>query len=109
MFWVVLAILIIIGWAVYSRRKNTVSLSKDQTELVLGLIRKELTEIEKKRVSMIDDAAADGKTVPLEKLFPNSEGESEPVKVELEKMKKELFDKYGPNIPVDVVYKLSKQ
>jgi chaperonin cofactor prefoldin len=96
MFWIALAILTIVGWVIYSRHKSSVLLTKDQAELALELIRKELTEIEKKRVGMIDDAAVDGKTIPLEKLFPYSEDESESVKVELKKMKKELFDKYGP-------------
>jgi len=109
MFWILLTILIIIGWIIYSRRKSTVTLSEDQAEMALGLIRKERDEIEKKRQGLIDNATADGKTVSLEDIFSHIEIKSDSVKYELEKVKRELFDKYGPNIPVDAVYRIMKQ
>ena len=109
MYWVVLAILIIVGWIFYSRRKGTVRLTKDQAELALGLIRKELTEIEIKRQDVIDNAAAKGQTISLEDIFSHVVNEPEPVKSELVKLKKEIFDKYGAKIPIDVAYRLIKQ
>lgn len=110
MEYIAIAVLVIAAWTIYSRRKNTVTLTKDQAELALELIRKERNEIEKKRQKIIDDGAAEGKTVPLENIFSHVNDESnELVKKELEKQKQELLNKYGPNIPVDVVYRLMKQ
>src|SRR4030066_2395679 len=48
MFWILLAILIIVGWIIYLRRKGSVTFTKDQAEMVVGLCRKEKTETEKK-------------------------------------------------------------
>lgn len=110
MEYIAIAVLVIAAWIIYSRRKNTVTLTKDQAELTLELIRKERNEIEQKRQKIIDDGAAEGKTVPLESIFSHVKDESdELVKIELEKQKQELLNKYGPNIPVDVVYRLMKQ
>lgn len=109
MYWIVLAILIIVCWIVYSKRKVNVTLTKDQAELALGLIQKERNEIEKKRQEIIDNEAAKGKTVSLESIFSHVENEPEPVRNECVRIKKEIFDKYGANIPVDVAYRLIKQ
>jgi hypothetical protein len=110
-----LAIAIILGvgryfWNTYKRRKDTVEITIEQAELVSGLVRKEMAKIEKKRQDIIDNAAADGKTVSIESIFSNIEGQSDELfNRELEKQKQELLNKYGPNIPVGVVYKLIKQ
>lgn len=110
MKWVALGLIIIAAWIIYSKRKGTVTLTKEQAELTLDLIRKERNEIEKKRQKIIDGGAAEGKTVPLESIFSHVNDESdELVKLEIEKQKKELLNKYGSNIPVDVVYRLIKQ
>jgi hypothetical protein len=41
----VLAILIIVGWLIYSKRKGRITLTKDQAEMVGGLVCKEKTEL----------------------------------------------------------------
>ena len=69
MGWIALVILVIIGFIIYSKRKGTVTLTKDQADLALGLVRKELTEIEKKRQKIIDDGAKEGKSIPIEMLI----------------------------------------
>jgi hypothetical protein len=104
-----LAILIIAGWIIYSRLKGTVTLTTDQAEMVLGLVRKERTEIEKKRQAVIHAGAAQGDTLPLDGIFSHTENAPDHVKHELERRKKELFDRYGADIPVDVAYRLMKQ
>jgi hypothetical protein len=106
---IVLAILIIICLVIFLRRKSSVTLTKAQAELVQGLIHKELNDIEGKRQDIIDSAAANGKTIPLESLFSNIQEETESAKQEAEEIKKELLKKYGENIPVDVAYRLIKQ
>lgn len=108
MKWVILAV-IIIGIVIYLRRKKSVTLTKDQTEMVKGLIDKELNNIEEQRQDIIDRAAAEGKTIPIESLFAKLENEPDSVKQEAEKIKKELLEKYGENLPLDVVYQLMKQ
>jgi hypothetical protein len=109
MYWIMLAILIIIALIVYSKHKGTVTLTKDQAELALGLIRKEMTEIENKRQEIIDNEAAKGKTVSLDAIFSHVENSPEPVRNESLRIKKEIFDKYGENIPIEVAYRLIKQ
>lgn len=94
---------------IYIRRKNSIALTKDQGELVQGLIHKELKDIEEKRQDIIDSAAANGKTIPLESLFSNIQNESQTLNKEAEELKKELLKKYGENIPVDVAYRLIKE
>lgn len=108
MKWIILAV-IIIAIVIYLKRKNTVTLTKDQAETVKGLIAEKINDLEEQRQDLIDKAAADGKTVPLESLFAKLENEPDSVKQEAEKIKKELFEKYGENLPVDVVYQLMKQ
>jgi type III secretory pathway component EscV len=108
MKWIILAV-IIIGIVIYLRRKSSVTLTKDQTEMVKGLIDEKLNNLDEQRQGIIDRAAANGKTVPLESLFSKLENEPESVKQEAEKIKKDLCQKYGENLPVDVVYQLMKE
>lgn len=109
MKWIGLAILVIICLVIYRNRKKSVTLTKDQAEVVQGLIRKELKDIERKRQNIIDSAAASGKAIPLESLFPNIQNESQTLNQEAEELKKELLKKYGENVPVDVAYRLIKE
>jgi hypothetical protein len=109
MKWIILTILIVICFIIYFRSKNSATLSKDQAELLKGLISKELKDNEEKRQDIIDVAAANGKTLPLERFFSNIQCESEAVKLESEKIKKKLLKKYGENIPVDVAYRLIRE
>ena len=109
MNWVGMVILVIICLVIYLKRKNSVTLTKDQAELVQGLIHKEVNDVEEKRQDMIDSAAVEGKTIPLESLFSNIQNENKSVREEAEKIKKELLAKYGENIPVDAAYKLMKE
>jgi hypothetical protein len=109
MYWIVLALVLIIGLIIYSRRKGTVKLTKDQAKMVLDLIRKERLEIDKKRGEIIEKVAGEGATLSLNEIFKNMKPESEAVEREIQKLKKSLFDKYGEKIPVDVVYRLWKE
>ena len=102
-----LALLVIAGWIIYSRRKGTVTLTKDQAEMVLELVRKDLTETEKKKQAIIDESAAKGNTISLEKF--SYDGNNPDVEEAFERIKKELFERYGARIPVDVAYRLVKQ
>jgi DNA-binding transcriptional regulator YhcF (GntR family) len=111
LFWIGLAILIIAGWIIYSRRRSRVSitLTKEQAELALGLIRKEREEIEKKRQKIVDELATQGETLPLDRLLAYIKNKSKAERIELEKIKKDILEKYGTILPIDVVYRLTKQ
>jgi hypothetical protein len=109
MFWIVLSIIIIAGLIIYSKQKGKVTLTKEQAELALKLVKKELHEIESEKQHIIDDAASQGKTISLNSIFEKFENEPEPLKSEYIEMKKYLFEKYGPNLPVDVVYRIAKE
>jgi len=108
MKWAILAILIIF-LVIYFTRKSSVTLTKDQAELVTGLIHKELNNLEDQRQGLIDNAAAEGKTAPLESLFSNIPCETKEEKDEIDKIKKELRKKYGEDIPVDALYRIMKE
>lgn len=107
MFWIVLAILIIVGWIIYLRRKGSVTLTKDQAEMVLGLTRKEKTEIEKKMQDMLDEGALQGKTVTVDSLCKETADMPEDVKQGIVRFKQGLLDKYGPTIPVNTAHRIS--
>jgi len=109
MKWIGLTILVIICLVIYLRRKSSVTLTKDQAELVKGLVQKERKDIEGKLQDIIDSSAANGKTILLESLFSNIQNKSQAVKQQLEEIKKDLLKKYGENIPVDVAYRLMKE
>lgn len=104
MAWSILAIIAIIGWIIYQRRKGKLTLTKEQAELVRDLITKERVEIEKKRQAIIDEGAGEGNTLPIDNLFAHVQN-----KEFIEFQKERLLGKYGPNIPVDVAYRLMKE
>jgi hypothetical protein len=104
MTWGIIAIIAITGWIIYTRRKGTITLTKEQAELVRQLAQKERAEIEKQRQKIIEDGAAEGKTIPIESIFKHVKDS-----VFIENQKEALLGKYGPNIPVDVAYRLLKQ
>ena len=107
MFWIVLAILIIVVWIIYSRRKGSVMLNKDQAEMVGELCRKEKIELEKKMQDMVDKDALQGKTVPVESIGKVTADMSEDVKKGVISFKQSLLDKYGPNIPINTAHRIS--
>ena len=107
MFWIVLAILIIVGWLIYSKRKGSITLTKDQAEMVGGLVRKEKTELEKKMQDMVDESALQGKTITVDSLCKETADMSEDVKKGLLTFKQGLLDKYGPIIPVNTAHRIS--
>lgn len=103
-----LAILIIAGWITYSRRKGTVTLTKDQAEIVSKLVRKERTQLRKKINEMVENAAAKGASVSLDD-FSHIENMPDHAKSELERIKNELFYRYGAKVPVDVFERVLNQ
>jgi hypothetical protein len=106
MFWIVMAVLIIIGLVIYAKRRGAVTLSKDQAQLVHQLVSKERQEIAKKIQDIVDEGALQGKTIPVDNLCKETTGMTEQVKQEVAKFKEELLDKYGPTIPVNTVQRL---
>lgn len=109
MFWIALAILIIVGWIIYSRRKGkvTVSLTKDQAELALGLVRKEKTEAQNKMQDIVDERALQGKIVEVDSICKENADMTEDVKQGIAKFKQRLLDKYGPTVPVNTAHRIS--
>ena len=107
MFWIVLAILIIVVWIIYSIRKVSVTLNKDQAEIVGELCRIEQIELEKKMQDMVDKDALQGKTVPVESIGRVTADMSEDMKKRLLTFKQGLLDKYGPTIPINTAHRIS--
>jgi hypothetical protein len=107
MFWVVLAIVIIVAWVIYSKRKGSVTLSKDQAQLVHQLVGKELKELATKMYGMVDEAALQGKTVSVDSICKNTADMTEDVRQGVEEYKRALLEKYGPTIPINTVHRIS--
>jgi hypothetical protein len=107
MFWIGLAILIIAGWIIYSKRKGSVTLSKEQAQLVSQQVSKEREELAQKMQDMVDQAALQGKTVSVDSLCKETTDIPEDVKQEIARVKLGLLEKYGPTIPVNTAHRIS--
>ena len=116
MWWIIaVAIFLIIGYFIYSRKTTSVRLSKNQLELMQGLISKELDGMEAERQKIIDQGAKEGKSIPLAPLLSvldklkAEQPDNIAFSTEIERQKTELVEKYGTHMPVDVAYKLMKE
>lgn len=101
MFWIAVAILIIVGWIIYLRRKDRITITKKQAEMFMGLVGKEKIELEKKMHDMADNSALQGGTVSVD-----SPDMPEKLKRGVVRLKQELLDKYGPTIPVNTAHRI---
>jgi hypothetical protein len=64
MWWLILLIIVgIVGFFVYSRKSTRVKLSKEQLKLMQGITEKEIERNKADRKKMINQAAKDGKTI----------------------------------------------
>ena len=113
MWWLILLIIVgIVGFFVYSRKSTRVKLSKEQLKLMQGIIEKEIERNKADRQEMINQAAKDGKTIPLavflEKLEKSKQEHQGDIKfiAEMDRQINELKEKYDKEIPVDELYKL---
>lgn len=94
------------------KKRGKVTLNREQTELALELIKKERHEIQKKKQEVINNAAKDGATIStasalkaLDELLKEHQGDEEFIG-DVRKFKKNILEKYGEQIPVDVAYKI---
>lgn len=113
MWWLILLIIVgIVGFFVYSRKSTRVKLSKEQLKLMQGIIEKEIERNKADRQEMINQAAKDGKTIPLavflERLEKSKKEHQGDIKfiAEMDRQINELKEKYDKEIPVDELYKL---
>jgi hypothetical protein len=106
MFWIGLAILIIAGWIIYSKRKGSVTLSRDQAQLVLQLARKEREKLAQEMQNTVDKGALEGKTISVDSVCKTTADMTEEVKQEVARRKLELLDKYGLTIPVNTAHRI---
>jgi hypothetical protein len=109
MVWIALAILIIAGWIIYSKKKNTVTITKDQAKLVLDMVAKEKKEIASEIHDVVDKGALEGKTLPVESVSKYTEGMTEEQKRYVDEFKQELIEQYGPTLPINTAHRLAKQ
>ena len=58
MNWTVILVIIVIGLVVYFRRKNSVTLTREQADLAMDVIDEKLKDNEEKRQGLIDEASA---------------------------------------------------
>jgi hypothetical protein len=115
MWWLILIIVLgIVGFILFSRNSNSakIKLSKEQLKLMQGLLKKEMEQNKADRQEIINQAAKDGKTIPLsvflEKLEKSKEEHPGDHKfiAEMDRQINELKEKYDKDIPVDELYKL---
>jgi len=113
MWWLALAVIVVIVvYFVYSRNTAKVRLSKEQLELTKDLVEKKIEQIREEKKEIIDQAAKEGKTIPLAPLLESLEKSKKEHKgneeyiAEIDRRINELKEKYRTNIPVDEAYKL---
>jgi hypothetical protein len=109
---ILLVVLIIIGYFVYTRKTATLRLSKEQLELMKDLIAKERERIKIQKQEIIDQGSREGKTIPLapildklDELKADNQGNAAFI-AEIDRQKNKLIKKYGTQIPVDEAYKM---
>src|SRR5208282_5690750 len=103
-----LGLLAIAGWIIYSRRKRPVTLTENQAQMVLKLVRKERAQLKEKINEMVEHAAAKGANVSLDD-FSHTENLPDHDRSQLERMKQELLYRYGPKVSVDVFERFINQ
>lgn len=109
MIWIALAVLIVVGWVIYSKRKGSVTLSKDQALLVRDLVSKEREELCRKMHDTVDEGALEGKTVSVDSIFKYTQDMTPEERQHTEAFKAELLEKYGPTIPVNISHRLLRE
>ena len=118
MWWAILIVaLILLGYALYRRITATTTLrvKKDQLDLKKEMIGIKFDEIQKQK-KIIDKATKKGMTVSLSSLAESFEGAKAkyqgPDKAiydeYVDNVLKKLGDKYGAEIPIAVVHKMSE-
>ena len=104
-----LTLLFVAGWILYSRRKDTMTLARDQEETVSKVVRKEIAKLAEKTREMVERAASKGESVSLDEAFSDTGNLPDHTKSELELIKKESFYRYGPKIPNHVFERVINQ
>jgi hypothetical protein len=118
MWWAIIIVaLILLGYVLYKRIAGTTTLrvKKDQLDLKKEIVGINLEEI-KKQKKIIDKATRKGKTVSLSSLAESFEeakskyqGPDKPIyDAYVDNVLKKLGEKYGPEIPIAVVHKISE-
>lgn len=104
----------LLDYVVNNSSGNEVDLTIDQRESLLGIIKIGLEHNEVERQAMVNQAAREGKKVPLSVLIDKLEKDKEEHRddeefiVELDRQIAELKEKFGAHIGVDELYKLWK-
>ena len=113
MWWfILLAIAAIIVYFIYSRNTAKNTFPKEQLGLMRNLVEDKIEQLKVEKQQVIDQAAKEGKTIPLESITKGIEELKEKYKgdeksiAEIDYQINKLKDKYGTNIPVDEAYKL---
>jgi hypothetical protein len=118
MWWAIIIVaLVLLGFVLFRRITGTTTLwvNKDQLDLKKEIVGINLDEI-KKQKKIIDKATRKGKTVSLSSLAESFEeakskyqGPDKPIyDAYVDNVLKKLGDKYGPEIPIAVVHKISE-
>lgn len=107
MIWLGLGILAIIGGYFYFKNKSSLTLNKEQAEMVGDLISKEKKALADQMHDMADQAALKGATVSVDSIIQITPDFTEDMIRGAENYRQELIDKYGPTIPVNTAHRLS--
>jgi hypothetical protein len=113
MWWLILIIVAcIVVYSFYLRNYKKERFSKEQIELMQGVIEKELKKTKAKKQEIIDNAAKDGKTVPLSAFFEMIEKmkeehqEDEIYTAETDRQINEFKERFDTGIAVEELFKL---
>jgi len=94
---------------IFSNRNDGVNLTREQAELVKGLIEKERLQISRQMHDAVDKGAIEGKTVSATSICKIPDNASPEERARIEQVMQELIDKYGENIPVNTMHRLSRE
>ena len=110
MYWLFLAVVIIVLGFFYNRKqKSVMTLNAKETELVAGLIDKEKQTLLDQMLDMADEAALKGATISVESFVPITPDMKEELRQQFEDYKQNLIDTYGIEIPANTAHRLSME
>jgi len=107
-FWFVVVTLAVIGWVIYSKRKNTltIEMSTDQAANYMQFIGIEKLVIEEKMQDIVDYEALKGNTVSVTEMFQKIEAESGK---DAHEYMEWVLENYGTVIPANTAHRIEMQ
>jgi len=89
-------------------KRDSVTITKEQAELMQQLLAKEQLEQSMQLHAIADQRSLEGETVPVSSIFIDLDKLSPEERAKAEEVKQELLDKHGENMPVNTAHRITR-